>query len=266
MQFLSQFEKTSKYIYKVEREEQNKNFTPDESDMQNEIPEGFLENYYNEQEALEKIEYDELTDLFVEEYYSKNKNNEFFYGCLHSIYDEKYNERLTEFLNNYTDAEEFDFIVNELNVIANTPIPNSILNFEVIKNINYSIQKTTRYLITKLENLKFNVEYLKETNSYSINPIKRNYKGFDIINTIQLKWKGDDTELIEIAKGLFESGLVESKTQKEFFTLFCKLFNKPNINHSKALQNIQSRTKDLAISIPKLDLALKNWIKRNDGI
>lgn len=94
---------------------------------------------------------------FSKEYQELTGANSYFLGCTYDVYTSTYETRLEAFKDTYTDAEEHNFIVDEIDLI-NSYHFSDFIDESLKKNIGYSLQKTQNYLRDKLKSLGYEIE------------------------------------------------------------------------------------------------------------
>jgi hypothetical protein len=94
---------------------------------------------------------------FTSEYEKFSEAKSFFLGCTYDAYTSNYEKRLQDFKNTFIDAEEHNFIVDELNLISSYQF-SDLINENLKKNIKYSLEKTGYYLKEKLKSLGYIIE------------------------------------------------------------------------------------------------------------
>ena len=202
-----------------------------------------------------------IADQLDKEYNNLIAKKEYFYGCPFEIYHSSYNARLKDFLSEYPDANESDFILIELNHRGNLIFGYAYEKTK--KNISFSEKKRNKFLEERINNLGYSLEFaedwggdgtwyydIKESNINSIS---------SSINTV--KWTGTQVELVELIKSLIESKKVQG-TQKEIINSFSKFFNIEINNPNKTIQDIKNRNNDSeTLFLDKLKSNLLNFIK-----
>lgn len=94
---------------------------------------------------------------FSKEYQQLTEANSYFLGCTYNVYTLTYETRLEAFKDTYIDAEEYNFIIDELDLINSYQF-SGFINESLKKNIGYSLQKTQNYLRHKLQSLGYKIE------------------------------------------------------------------------------------------------------------
>lgn len=128
-----------------------------------EIPEEFehlppSEVQKKEYEVSEDYELKEKTKhSFSKEYKELTSAKTYFLGCTFNSYNSTYGDRLKVFKAQYIDAEEHNFIIEELDLIRSYHFLYLIEN-DLKKNIKYSLEKTIRYLKEKLKSLGYEIK------------------------------------------------------------------------------------------------------------
>ena len=115
---------------------------------------------------------------FSNEYKQLTEANSYFLGCTYNTYNSTYETRLQAFKEQYIDAEEHNFIIEELDLIRGYKF-SYLIQDNLKKNIKYSLEKTNNYLKEKLKSLGYEIEKIK-TKEGKINIIAT--KGASIIN------------------------------------------------------------------------------------
>jgi len=218
-----------------------------------------------EQENILKIK-----KIFKNEYNELIKSQNYFYGCTLKTYRNKYEKRLKEFLNNFSDTDEIDFIERELNIGARTmPIHHMYIEDEIYQRLDYSLKKRGIYLEKKINNLGYTVHY--DFDSDYGKEIIRMEKDFNenLSNSKEngntINWKGSPTELTALIKSLKESDKLDtSLSEKQIVQRFEKFFNFPLKGYDQTKSKIRKRTKDIAPFIDMLKINLEQWIKNKD--
>ncbi|WP_111308567.1 hypothetical protein [Confluentibacter sediminis] len=128
-----------------------------------EIPEEFahlppIEIQQKEFEQSQEYKMQVLIEkTFSKEYKKLTDDLTYFLGCPYSIYASTYETRLKSFKDNYMDAEEHNFIIDELNLISSYQFP-EFIETGLKKSIKYSLEKTNNYLKEKLQSLGYKIE------------------------------------------------------------------------------------------------------------
>ena len=74
-------------------------------------------------------------------------------------------------------------------------------------------------------------------------------------------WNGTPTDLIEVVKGLFESGYIKGN-QTDFFYSLCYLLNVTPSNPKDLIKGIRRRKKDKFKIMQKIKQSLEEWDAR----
>lgn len=122
--------------------------------------------------------YNELSEIFEREYRFLSNKNIYFIGCGFECYLEHYPKRLGKYLNEYNEALEIDFLLNEYNLISS----NEIFEFaseKLKEEIKISYRKQKEFLEDKI--LELGYEFFKST-SDNINQ-KYDYRKIKTIST-----------------------------------------------------------------------------------
>ena len=140
-----------------------------------EIPEEFAhlpppEVQEKEYEASDEYKFKEQTkQSFSDEYTKLTEVNSYFLGCTYSSYASTYDTRLQAFQNLYIDAEEHNFIIDELDLISSYQF-SDLIQENLKKSIKYSLEKTNYSLKEKLKPLGYKIEN-RITNEGKVNSI-----------------------------------------------------------------------------------------------
>lgn len=258
MQFLSQFKNTFNLNQKCETEGQNKKELFESNDWLDNLPDealNVLEKIHNES-SIEDRQESYLNKLFKQEYDNKVVSGKFFYGCPFSLYHLSYKIRVSDFIENYRDAYEIDFIKEELKCFNSIKLPDFLFD-EISKDINFSIDRCKEFLVNTLNNLGYAIDHPEETST--IRKISDKITPYQQINNSKITWLSNDIDLIEIGKSIYACGLISKNiTQVEFLNNFCLFFNKHKVDQKKALQNIKKRIEPPKTLI-KMEDALTRW-------
>jgi len=203
-------------------------------------------------EELTTLE-EEWTNIFNDAYDRFTKNNDYFYGCPFEIYKNTYPKRLNEFLSEYSDAEELDFIEEELKIgILN--IPYFQLDEKNQKRLTYSLQKRFEFLKEKLNTRGITIETDNEEYIFSKKQTEK------INNTSKregITFNFKQTELVELTKALIDNKNIQG-TQVKIFEYISEVFNTDIKNTDQKIQHIKGR--NIGSETIFLDI-LKNKIK-----
>jgi hypothetical protein len=230
-----------------------------------------------------------IKESFYREY---QKAKGYFFGCSFKIYKETYNKRLTEFRTNFFDAEEIDFIKEELNqgmyahkfksfggeLFEDFELQD---NNKLEKQILYSLKKRLEYLQQRAKQNGYDFGYIEPYVSYTEYeqpiPMDEDYTLIkiqnvdDIINADNetkikpLKWRGTELHFTELTKALILSNYINGElTQKEIFQRLKGFFQIDDFNESDKLSDIRKRTKDKTPLINILENSLNSWITNKD--
>lgn len=116
-----------------------------------------IADYMENPKTLNPWTYD-IAASFDKEYRILNETNTYFLGCLFSVYTSHYQDRLNTYLSNNPDAQEINFIEQELKSIIKF-YPLDYLTSETIKNIHFSLSRQMLFLEDRLFLLGFSAEY-----------------------------------------------------------------------------------------------------------
>jgi hypothetical protein len=202
----------------------------------------------------------------------------YFRFCKFKVYEKNYKERLIEFLEIHDDAEEIDFIEDELKAFL-IPLgldePFRYLDLNQTKNISYTRKKTVGFLVQQAKitgyNIIVSVDESDEALSYEKEKIKNmsesplSESNIAINNIEPLKWKGSELELTELSKALIELDFISPKlTQKEIFKRLRAFLQVDDFNENDKLKDIRKRTNTPTPLLNKLENSLNNWIHKKD--
>ena len=262
-----EFEKTNKLLRELNKFEEMielsiLELTDPELADQLEASDHSKDNFLSEPEERLK---QQINESFLKEHTELNKSKTYFLGCSKDNYTANYNSRLEAFKSSYIDAEKHNFIVDELEALIYFKTPYFIDN-ELLKSINYSIERTKEYLINKLEEEEeFEVAFSVDKNGLQILSIKSKQKDLSIkkMDNSKINWSknSNDTDLVELGKAIFETGYVENISQKKFLELFFNFFNQDIKNPSSTLTKIRNRVNDKLKLIPLLEQKMLKWIE-----
>ena len=273
-EFLVEFHETLKKL----EESITPTGSPDEYDFEGELDSIFEElwekesDYYlfgarDQYQMTRNHELKELTDKGI-----------FFRFCKFKVYERTYKKRLIEFLEIHDDAEEIDFIEDELKAFL-IPIgsdePFKYLDLTQKKDLNYTKNKTVSFLVQKAKiadyNIIVSVDESDEALSYEKEKIKNmsesplSESNIAINNIEPLKWKGSELELTELSKALIELGLISPDlTQKEIFKRLRAFLQVDDFNENDKLKDIRKRTNTPTPLLNKLEISLEHWIHKKD--
>lgn len=211
----------------------------------------------------------QINDSFKTEYKQLEEAQIYFLGCSSSLYANHYTSRLEAFKNSYPDAQEHNFIHDELQILINFELPN-YLDDNLIKSIGYSIERNKEFLIKRLEELGFTVSFSIDKDGLETLSIKTNQKDLSIHkhNTSTLKWTANVTDLVELGMALIESNSVnvgkgkDNLSENQFYKLLADFFNLDTLYHEKLKQDIKKRVKDETVFLPMLDNILRKAISK----
>ncbi|SHI61101.1 hypothetical protein SAMN04488096_10324 [Mesonia phycicola] len=185
-----------------------------------------------------------IEQLLVDLYKNSVKDNFFFYDCPLQVYKHHYQSRLNDYLQEYIDANELDFIQDEL-----TDLEKTFENRWLFNEINYysftrdnkffkqTLEKKKVYLQakrTRIKNsIKFNdknTEIDKNTEStLLVEEIVLKIKAYQELEELLLKLKKtslfyEKEKLLEAKKVLEKKGKVYEKAEKEIKILIKELY------------------------------------------
>lgn len=206
-------------------------------------------------------EYCEILDLFEKRVYELDEEEIYYYGCSSKVYKQTYYTRLNNFISEYEDAEEIDFIEEELeNGILK--IPYKYLKIGIQKKIKFGLNKRFKFLQERAYENDYKIEYYEPV-------FDEDKESFQLKNQIKesstnIKWHGSQTELIELVKALIEAKRIRG-TQKSIINTISNFFG-VQINHpNKLIQDIKNRNLDSETKfLNELKEVLSNYIKREN--
>ncbi|WP_158961765.1 RteC domain-containing protein [Myroides fluvii] len=209
----------------------------------------------------------QINDSFKTEYKQLEEAQIYFLGCSNSLYTNHYESRLEAFKNSYPDAQEHNFIHDELQILINFELPN-YLDVNLIKSIGYSIERNKEFLIKRLEELEFTVSFSIDKDGLETLSIKTNQKDLSISkqNISTLKWKANVTDLVELGMALIESKSInvgkgkDNLSENQFYKLLADFFKIDKLYHEKLKQDIKRRVRDETVFLPKLNDTLQKAI------
>jgi len=117
-----------------------------------------IEFQRKEYEASPEYKLEELTkQSFSNEYSQLTEAKSYFLGCTYNSYNLTYKTRLNAFKDIYIDAEEHNFIIDELSLIRSYNF-SFFIEDNLKKNIKYSLEKTNHFLKEKLKKLGYEIK------------------------------------------------------------------------------------------------------------
>ena len=213
----------------------------------------------------------EIMESYRGEYNENIKNNIFYSGCSFKVYEENYYPRFNKFLEDYPDAPEYRFVLEEISKVR----PGFRFPFvdEKLKlNITFSFEKIEDFLMEKLSDFGYEIyELVKDDEFLTVADFcthdfrqKKDFKTEYLAHPINLKIK--DTEFMELFKALWENGNFRYKKQGDALIHFSKLFN-ININNSDTvLQNIRGRNNGSeTLFLDKLKSKILSFVNKKTG-
>jgi hypothetical protein len=120
----------------------------------------YLDSEIAEKEFKESPEYklqETTKQSFSNEYKQLTEANIYFLGCTFNSYTSTYETRFQAFKDLYIDAEEHNFVIEELEHLNNYQFHDFIVE-DLKKNIFYSLEKTRDFLQDKLKSLGYRIE------------------------------------------------------------------------------------------------------------
>lgn len=227
-----------------------------------------------------------INDNFYSEY-SSYFNKKYFLGCSFDVYKKTYKDRLTIFKESFFNADEIDFIKDELDAgifkyfLKNFKYPYTDPKTRedqdsTQEQISVSLKKRFEYLQQRAKENGFYLEYgefnhTSKKELYDLEPIRESLdqKKDGLINDINnlktLQWQGSELQLTELIKALRESNQLNPElSQKEIFERFRWFMQVGNYNEADKLKEIRKRIKDKTPFLNILEIALNNWIHKKD--
>lgn len=205
-----------------------------------------------------------ISNAFKNEYEKLLKENTFFWGCSFQVYKDAYREIMAEYLKEFSDALEIDFIRYEAELLINY-IRKRYFGFigsdSQIK-INYSKDRKEEYLTQKAVNLGYDLQFYFDEDA-----LQPSFNLIEMINndnesSISVNWNGTQTEFIELIKALIENKTLKGK-QKDIIEHASRFFNIVINNPSKTITDIQKRKNgNETLFINKLKTSLLDFINR----
>lgn len=221
------------------------------------------ENYEDWQEG----EKESIKELYQNNIDKLENENEYFYGCLLSIYTHNYYSRLESFRDKYKDTHEIDYIKEELEKgIFDFPYKQTYLFEHQIKQFNFSLRKRFEFLKSRAETINYQIIYIEPRYDFDGYPIPESFKIEPLtpkanFNIKPLKWEGSQTELIELTKALILTGKVKG-LQKDIITTLTQFFQIEIKNPDKIIQDIKNRNRDSeTLFLDQLKKALYDYIQ-----
>lgn len=220
---------------------------------------GNLNDYYQWLNAQEK----KLTKLFQDQEIALKNTEEYYFGCPFSIYKKHYENRKKDFLNQFEDATEIDFIIYELRngIFELPPTYEYILSKQKVK-FGFALKKRFEFLESEANDLGYTLEYIESDPMNSESFKLKSFNKSSTPNISTLKWNGSQTELIELIKALILSEKIQG-TQKGIINSFSTLFEIEIKNPDKIIQDIKNRNNGSeTLFLDHLKKLLLDYIKR----
>ena len=204
----------------------------------------------------------------------------YFRFCKFKVYEKTYKERLSKFQEIYEDAEEIDFIENELEAFSK-PIgseePFKYSDIKQKKDLTFKRKRTVGFLVQQAKITGYNIIVTGDESDGALSYEKEEIKSINqsplletniAINNIEpLKWEGTKLELTELAKALIELSFISPElTQKEIFKRLRVFLQVDDFNENEKLKDIRKRTNTKTPLLNKLETSLNNWIHKEDYI
>ena len=99
-----------------------------------------------------------IYESFYEEYKRNLKAEIYFYGCSFDLYKKTFESRLKDFLLNFPDAKEKDFLIAELETGINS-FEFPYISSDLRTKINFSLERRKEFIIEKLHPLGYCVDF-----------------------------------------------------------------------------------------------------------
>lgn len=186
--------------------------------------------------------------------------------------------------------EKFHFLLLEtiLNKITDAILPGRDLPLNPLDSSNLSSNNKFSFLFDfhckfikdfnpekdKVFTAFFEKDYISQENSIDLKEqiLKMDYnyqvKAANPISELnptvnqQVKWTGENIELVELIKSLIQADKISGKNEKEIFKFFADLFN-VEINQKQQLQTIKKRTTDQTPLLNILTDRMEKWTTKN---
>jgi hypothetical protein len=199
----------------------------------------------------------------------------YFPFCKFKIYKKTYEERLNKFLEIHEDAEEIDFIEDQLEAFL-IPVgsgePFRYLDLKQTKNLSFTRKRTVDFLVQQAKTTGYNIIVSGDESDGALSYVKEKIKNIahssllETNNNIQLlNWKGTELQFTELIKALKESNLISpEENQNTIFKRFRAFLQVDEFTESDKLKDIRKRTIIKTPFINLLETSLLNWIHKKD--
>lgn len=204
----------------------------------------------------------ELKETANNAYVQLIENGLFWEFCSFEVYKKTYNSRKEDFFKTYIDAEEYDFLLEEINGL------NALLSetIEYIDESGYPRDTDTELLSTILNEVNFkNINFSNSKKSLFISEkISKIEQSFNNTAPNSLAWIGGQTELIELIKALIVNGNIKG-IQKDIINEITSFFNIDIKHPDKLIVDIKNRnTGSETLFIDKLKSSLYDYITKEN--
>jgi|TARA_R110000796_G_scaffold124294_1_gene238722 hypothetical protein len=199
----------------------------------------------------------------------------YFPFCKFKIYKKTYEERLNKFLEIHEDAEEIDFIEDQLEAFL-IPVgsgePFRYLDLKQTKNLSFTRKRTVDFIVQQAKTTGYNIIVSGDESDGALSYVKEKIKNIahssllETNNNIQLlNWKGTELQFTELIKALKESNLISpEENQNTIFKRFRAFLQVDEFTESDKLKDIRKRTIIKTPFINLLETSLLNWIHKKD--
>jgi len=199
----------------------------------------------------------------------------YFPFCKFEIYKKTYEERLNKFLEIHEDAEEIDFIEDQLEAFL-IPVgsgePFRYLDLKQTKNLSFTRKRTVDFIVQQAKTTGYNIIVSGDESDGALSYVKEKIKNIahssllETNNNIQLlNWKGTELQFTELIKALKESNLISpEENQNTIFKRFRAFLQVDEFTESDKLKDIRKRTIIKTPFINLLETSLLNWIHKKD--
>ena len=224
----------------------------------------FLFGAGHQYENTRNCELKELTDKGI-----------YFRFCKFKVYEKIYKERLSKFQEIYEDAEEIDFIEDQLEAFL-IPVgsgePFRYLDLKQTKNLSFTRKRTVDFIVQQAKTTGYNIIVSGDESDGALSYVKEKIKNIahssllETNNNIQLlNWKGTELQFTELIKALKESNLISpEENQNTIFKRFRAFLQVDEFTESDKLKDIRKRTIIKTPFINLLETSLLNWIHKKD--
>lgn len=237
--------------------------------------ETLLDSAWGEEQEEKKIEYTlwfqerlwELSKAFEDEVDELEEGNIYYFGCSFKVYEYNYEARKQDFLKEFEDASDIDFIEEELERgVFELPYDKKYIQKNLEKKLRFGLKRRYQFLEEKAGELGCKIEYYttrkdeegKRKESFQVLPIHTEKPSI-----LSVKWnRGNNAEVAELVKALIEtSSLDPALTQAEIFRRF-SLFFDFDINETTGIRDFSKRRNnggDLTRYLDFLKEGLEKW-------